>query len=197
MNYLAHLFLSNESSEAMLGAMLGDFVKGADKNNYPPNVRRGIELHRQIDSFTDAHEIVLAAKRQFAPERRRFAGIALDIFYDHCLAKNWSQFSAIPLRTFTNNVYETLKIQHEFLPEKMQQMAPVMIAQDWLASYEKLEWIELTLQRMSRRLTRGAPLADGIIDLRTNYQEFEQSFFRLFPEMIARFQRSENLPVND
>ena len=197
MNYLAHLFLSNESSEAMLGAMLGDFVKGADKNNYPPNVRRGIELHRQIDSFTDAHEIVLAAKRQFAPERRRFAGIALDIFYDHCLAKNWSQFSAIPLRTFTNNVYETLKIQHEFLPEKMQQMAPVMIAQDWLASYEKLEWIELTLQRMSRRLTRGAPLADGIIDLRTNYQEFEQSFFRLFPEMIARFQRSENLPAND
>ena len=115
MNYLAHLFLSSESSEAMLGAMLGDFVKGADKNNYPPNVRRGIELHRQIDSFTDAHEIVLAAKRQFAPERRRFAGIALDIFYDHCLAKNWSQFSAIPLRTFTNNVYETLKIQHEFL----------------------------------------------------------------------------------
>ena len=197
MNYLAHLFLSKESSEAMLGAMLGDFVKGADKNNYPPNVRRGIELHRQIDSFTDAHEIVLAAKRQFAPERRRFAGIALDIFYDHCLAKNWSQFSAIPLRTFTNNVYETLKIQHEFLPEKMQQMAPVMIAQDWLASYEKLEWIELTLQRMSRRLTRGAPLADGIIDLRTNYQEFEQSFFRLFPEMIARFQRSENLPAND
>ena len=197
MNYLAHLFLSNESSEAMLGAMLGDFVKGADKNNYPPNVRRGIELHRQIDSFTDTHEIVLAAKRQFAPERRRFAGIALDIFYDHCLAKNWSQFSAIPLRTFTNNVYETLKIQHEFLPEKMQQMAPVMIAQDWLASYEKLAWIELTLQRMSRRLTRGAPLADGIIDLRTNYQEFEQSFFRLFPEMIARFQRSENLPVND
>ena len=79
----------------------------------------------------------------------------------------------------------------------MQQMAPVMIAQDWLASYEKLEWIELTLQRMSRRLTRGTPLAHSIIDLRTNYQEFEQSFFRLFPEMIARFQRSENLPVND
>ena len=177
--------------------MLGDFVKGADKNNYPPNVCRSIELHRQIDSFTDTHEIVLAAKRQFAPERRRFAGIALDIFYDHCLAKNWSQFSAIPLRTFTNNVYETLKIQHEFLPEKMQQMAPVMIAQDWLASYEKLEWIELTLQRMSRRLTRGAPLADGIIDLRVNYQEFEQSFLRLFPEMITRFQRPEYLPAND
>ena len=94
-------------------------------------------------------------------------------------------------------MYETLKIQHEFLPEKMQQMAPVMIAQDWLASYEKLEWIELTLQRMSRRLTRGEPLAHSIIDLRANYKEFEQSFFRLFPEMIVRFQQSENLPVND
>lgn len=197
MNYLAHLFLSDASPESLLGALLGDFVKGADKYNYPPNVRQGIELHRQIDSFTDAHEIVLSAKRQFAPERRRFAGIALDIFYDHCLAKNWSEFSDVPLRIFTKNVYELLKTQHAFLPEKMQQMTTYMVAQDWLASYEKLDWIELTLQRMSKRLTRGAPLADGIIDLRDNYWEFEQSFMRLFPEMIERFQQPEILPAND
>lgn len=197
MNYLAHLFLSDDSPEALLGALLGDFVKGADKNSYPPEVRRSIELHRQIDSYTDSHAIVLAAKRQFALERRRFAGIALDIFYDHCLAKNWAQFSAIPLRTFTNNVYDLLQTQREFLPAKMQEMASVMVAQDWLASYAELDWIELTLERMAKRLTRGAPLAESILDLRTNYQVLEESFLQLFPEMISHFERGTNLPEND
>lgn len=184
MNYLAHLFLAGDESESLVGAMLGDFVKGAAKNNYPPIIQRNIELHRRIDSFTDAHPIVRAAKAYIAPERRRFGGILLDIFYDHYLAKNWARFSNIALASFTNKVYAALRQHHPLLPERLQKMLPYMMAEDWLGSYARVEWIELTLQRMARRLRKGERLAGGAEELHRHYDRFEADFLMLFPELL-------------
>lgn len=185
MNYLAHLFLADATPESLVGAMLGDFVKGAAKNNYPPEIQRNIELHRRIDSYTDAHPIVCAAKIRIAPERRRFAGILLDIFYDHYLAKNWLRFSDVALSSFTYQVYSALQEHHGLLPERLQKMLPFMMAEDWLGSYARVEWIEVTLQRVARRLRQDNPLASGIQDLHHNYPLFEADFLRFFPELLA------------
>ena len=185
MNYLAHLFLADATPESLVGAMLGDFVKGAAKNNYAPVIQRNIELHRHIDSFTDAHPIVRASKTVVSAERRRFAGVLLDIFFDHYLAKHWTRFSKVELPSFTTNVYAALHAHHALLPEKLQRMLPFMRAEDWLGSYRRVEWIELTLQRMSRRLSRGEMLASGGEDLRRNYERFEQDFLTFFPELMA------------
>ncbi len=190
MNYLAHVFLAADSPESLVGAMLGDFVKGAAKNNYPPIIQRNIELHRSIDSFTDAHPIVRAAKPFITPARRRFAGILLDIFYDHYLAKHWTDFSAVPLDSFTANVYRALRAHQEHLPDKLQRMLPFMQAEDWLGSYARVEWIEVTLQRMARRLRHSDPLASGIIELQHNYTRFEQDF-RLFFPALRRFANTQ------
>jgi acyl carrier protein phosphodiesterase len=192
MNYLAHLFLADNTPESLVGAMLGDFVKGAAKNHYSPVIQRNIELHRRIDSFTDAHPIVRASKRVFAPERRRFAGVLLDIFFDHYLAKHWEQFSHISLDVFTTNVYAALHAHHELLPEKLQRMLPFMQTEDWLGSYARIEWIELTLQRMARRLRRGEMLANGGEELRRNYERFEADFLMFFPELIRYSTRSSS-----
>ncbi len=183
MNYLAHLFLADDTPESLVGAMLGDFVKGAAKNNYAPVIQHNIELHRRIDSFTDAHPIVRASKTIVAPERRRFAGVLLDIFFDHYLAKHWTRFSEVELQSFTTNVYAALHAHHALLPEKLQRMLPFMRAEDWLGSYARVEWIELTLQRMSRRLSRGEMLASGGEELRRNYERFEQDFLTFFPDL--------------
>ena len=185
MNYLAHLFLAAESPESLVGAMLGDFVKGAAKNNYPPVIQRNIELHRRIDSFTDAHPIVRAAKPLISPERRRFAGVLLDIFYDHYLAKHWTSFSDVALDSFTAQVYAALSAHHAHLPDKLQRMLPFMRAEDWLRSYARVEWIDVTLQRMARRLTKGDPLASGIAELHKNYDRFETDFLAFFPDLLA------------
>lgn len=185
MNYLAHLFLVENTPESLVGAMLGDFVKGAAKNNYSPVIQRNIELHRRIDSFTDAHPIVRDGKTMVAAERRRFAGVLLDIFYDHFLARHWNHFSPVDLPTFTRNAYAVLHERHELLPEKLQRMLPFMRAEDWLGSYARVEWVELTLQRMAKRLTRGAALASGGIELRTHYDRFEADFLRFFPDLRA------------
>lgn len=185
MNYLAHLFLSAESPDTLVGAMLGDFVKGAAKDSYPTIIRRSIELHRSIDSFTDTHEIVLASKRLFSAERRRFAGILLDIFFDHYLAKNWTQYSAIDLKVFTNQAYQGLKLQSEWLTPGLAEVIPMMSREDWLANYQRIDWVEYTLTRLAKRVRRGEMIATGIVDLHQNYEAFENSFAQFFPELMA------------
>jgi acyl carrier protein phosphodiesterase len=189
-NYLAHLFLAGDEPESLVGALLGDFVKGAAKNNYPPKIQYHIELHRRIDAYTDAHPIVRGAKTRIAPARRRFAGILLDIFYDHYLVQHWNHFSEVELRLFTGQVYAALQQHQKQLPERLQRMLPFMMAEDWLGSYGRLEWIELTLQRMARRLTKGQLLADGSTELQRNYAQFERDFLLFFPD-LRRFVQSQ------
>src|ERR1051325_10142199 len=104
MNYLAHLFLAEDDPESLLGNLLGDFVKGAKKDDYPDSIRRGIELHRKVDRFTDAHRVVRSSLSLISPARRRFAGVLVDIFYDHLLAKDWQIYSSVPLATFSQKV---------------------------------------------------------------------------------------------
>lgn len=185
MNYLAHLFLSSESPQAVAGAMLGDFVKGSRKDSYPTDIRRGIELHRSIDTFTDAHEIVRDAKRLFSTERRRFAGILLDIFFDHFLAKNWSHYSEIELKQFTSQAYENLQRQEEWLTPDLAKVIPLMSREDWLGNYQRIDWVEFTLTRLAKRVRRGEMIATGISELRENYEAFETSFAKFFPELIT------------
>src|SRR5688572_11794852 len=106
MNYLAHALLSHQSAEAILGALLGDFVKGPVGAEYPPAVRDAIHLHRLIDRYTDSHPVVLSSRRLVSDARRRFAPIMIDMFYDHFLARHWSDYCDTPLRQFARQVYD-------------------------------------------------------------------------------------------
>ncbi len=101
MNYLAHLHLAEDSDESLLGNLLGDFVKGHLGNEYSPEIIKGIKTHRKVDAYTDSNEKFLACKKLLRPDRRRFAGIIVDLSFDHFLAKNWSQYSNVELIKFT------------------------------------------------------------------------------------------------
>ncbi len=98
MNYLAHFFLAENTPESLLGNLLGDFVKGSAVNLYPQEIIKGIYLHRKVDSYTDSHAIVRSSKSLVCSQRRRFAGVLIDVFYDHFLAKNWREYSEVPVR---------------------------------------------------------------------------------------------------
>jgi len=76
----------------MLGSLIGDFVRGRIDPALPPKVRAGIALHRAIDAYTDAHADVAAARALFEPPFRRYAGILLDMWFDHLLARQWARF---------------------------------------------------------------------------------------------------------
>jgi acyl carrier protein phosphodiesterase len=185
MNYLAHLFLSEGTPESLIGNLLGDFVKGSAVNLYPEEIIKGINLHRKVDSYTDSHAIVRSSKNLVCRQRGRFAGVLIDVFYDHFLAKNWLEYSEIPLRDFSISVYKILQDSRDILPESLKQVMPTIIDRDILGSYKEIGGIDRVLNRMSVRIKRTNNLASGIEDLTANYHQLESDFRAFFPDLIS------------
>jgi acyl carrier protein phosphodiesterase len=145
----------------------------------------GIRLHRGVDAFCDRHPRVLASKRRFAPERRRYAGIITDLAYDHFLAVHWARFSGEPLPTFTARVYSVLTERAGELPEAARRVAARMAADDWLGGYRRLDAVGMALDRVALRLSRGAPLVGSVSEVRAHYAALEEDFLAFFPELQA------------
>lgn len=186
MNYLAHVFLARQSDDAMVGAVLGDFAKANIDGIYAPAVELEIRLHRSIDIYTDSHATVRDAVQLFAQPRRRFAGIVLDVFYDHLLARRWATYSAMPLREFIDAFYQALATHDGTLPERLRDIAPYMIEQDWLGKYHDFAGVEWAVNRMSQRLSRsGDLLRAGLEDVREHYDAIAAGFDSFFPQLIA------------
>lgn len=188
MNYLAHLYLAEQHAESLLGNLLGDFVKGAVGDGYSEEVRKGIELHRKVDRYTDSHKIVRVSLQRISPHRRRFAGVMVDIFYDHLLAKNWHIYSKVPLADFSQNIYRILKEHEAGLPVRLQEMLPYIIGEDWLTSYREIGAIDRALNRianrMVRRFGRDSNLLNSVEELQANYEQLESDFHDFFPDLI-------------
>lgn len=187
MNYLAHLYLGRRSPGFMLGSFLGDFIRGpVSAADLPPEVAWGVRFHRAIDASTDAHPAFLEAKRLLAPERRRFAGILVDIFFDHFLSVDWARWEPDEdLQSFILRSYGVLDAGAGFFPQGVRSVLPRMRAENWLASYGTLGGIGTTLQRVSKRSVRVASLAGGAVDLESRYEGFRDSFQAIFPDLVA------------
>ena len=169
----------------MLGALLGDFVKPHSGFQFTPEIEAEILTHRKVDSYTDSHAIVVGAKSLFKGSSRRYAGILLDVFYDHLLAANWSSYSDMPLHAFIDRFYASLAARAEILPTNLARAAPRMIEQDWLGSYKKYAGVEIAINRTSTRLSRdGHLLRDGLADLALNYDALADGFTSFFPDLI-------------
>lgn len=184
MNYLAHLHLGGDAPEQLLGSLYGDFVKGDLHGRFPPALERAIRLHRRIDSFTDSHPLVLTALGRFPRERRRFAGIALDVFFDHCLARHWADYADRPLGDFTRQVYGVL-LAEPALPERLARMAPFMAADDWLGSYADFSVLEQVFRGIARRLSRPEGLLGISAELQALYTPLTNDFRAFYPQLQA------------
>ncbi len=193
MNYLAHLYLAENSEGSMLGNLLGDFVKGYIDHTYNKEISKGIRMHRRVDAFTDSHEKFLASKRLISKERRRFAGIIIDMSFDHFLAKNWSSYSSVELSDFINKAYNLLIKHASILPNRLRLFIPRMIEEDWIGSYERLEGIGKSLDGISRRLKkrfdRDNSLLGAVEEVEANYRELESNFKVFFPKLVLYVER--------
>jgi acyl carrier protein phosphodiesterase len=183
MNYLAHLFLDGENRDAIVGNLMGDFVKGQVDPGLAAGLREGILLHRKIDVYTDAHPVFRASRRRLRSEYRRYGGILIDIFYDHFLARSWSDHSSVSLRSFSQNVYRILAQRYETLPSPMQRSVAHMIQHDLLMSYRELGGIARALRGVEGRLKRASRLGDAVADLARNYGPLKRDFGVFFPEL--------------
>ncbi|MEO8630742.1 MAG: ACP phosphodiesterase [Betaproteobacteria bacterium] len=184
MNLLAHALLSDGTTDGLLGSLMGDFVKGPLDERYRAAIRHGLVLHRRVDSFTDAHPVVAGSRARIIGARRRYAGILVDMFYDHFLARHWDDYSAEPLERFTTRVYAALLSHKHELPERLQQLAPNIASADWLGSYRDVAAIGIAVDRLGQRLTRGNALLGSVAELVSNYDAFRTDFRRFFPDVV-------------
>jgi acyl carrier protein phosphodiesterase len=184
MNFLAHIYLSNNNENILIGNYIADAIKGNKYLNYPSEIQQGIILHRAIDYFTDNHTITKKSKRRLHTQYGHYKGVIIDIFYDHFLAKNWDKYSNIPLEKYADNVYSVLEKNRTIFPEKIQKILLSMIKYNWLVNYASIEGIEQVLIGMNNKSKGISKMNLAIEDLKINYTKFENDFLPFFKELI-------------
>ena len=185
MNYLAHIYLSGKDESVQLGNFFADSIKCKSYLNYLKKIQYGILLHRQIDSFTDNHPVLRKSKLRLDEGFGLYKGIIIDIFYDHFLAKNWSDYSDITLEDFSNDFYNLLWNNFDVLPVSSQRMVPFLVDEKWLQSYAQIDGIEKVLIGMNKRTNNRSKMHLAISDLNKHYDAFEKDFTLFFEDIMV------------
>jgi acyl carrier protein phosphodiesterase len=184
MNFLAHLYLSGNNDKIMVGNFMGDFVKGRSAlEQFEPEIIRGIELHRAIDEFTDSHAVVFASKDRLRPKYRHYSGVIVDVFYDHFLARNWSDYHDELLPDFADRAYGVIQSFDAILPSEVKFMMPCMMKGNWWVNYAQTEGIHRALSGMARRTPYESKMDEAVEDLEQHYDEFKAEFKNFFPQL--------------
>ena len=189
MNFLAHAYLAHPSVPLIIGNFIGDFVKGKQIEQYDEDISEGIIMHRKIDTFTDSHPVFKQSKSRIRKKYNHYSGVIIDLYYDHFLAKNWEDYSDIPLQSFTLSLYDIILEKENIIPEKARYMLPFMVKSNWLFNYGTIDGIDRSLTGLSRRTNFKSGMEYASNDLVKHYNELENDFRDFFPEIIDYINR--------
>lgn len=184
MNFLAHIYLSFDDEEVMLGNFFADHIRGNIFEHFPEKIQKGIRLHRAIDTFTDSHPVVRQSTKRLHKNHSHYSRVIVDILYDHFLAKNWNRYTEIPLKDYAADFYALLLKNYTVLPKTTKRLLPYMIADNWLLSYAQLSGVSKALRGMDRRAKNNATMHLALWSLIQYYSIFEGEFINFFDELI-------------
>ena len=176
MNFLAHFQLAWPDKGLVAGGLEGDYYKGPLRGDLPAAVERGVILHRAIDAFTDSHPVISQLRRDFPQGLRRYAGILIDLSFDHYLSVHWTNYSTIALRDFNASVYRTLEGQERDLSHSSRKMLARMVEYDILGRYQQWETVPATAARIGQRFRRANPFTDVASELAPARSLMERAF---------------------
>ena len=189
MNHLAHLYLSSDNEEEMVGQFIADAVKGNDFNLYSPNIRQGILLHRWVDSFTDTHDLVKELRAAYRPNLGLYSGVLIDLVFDHYLAKDFQSHSGRELEEFQQFTFDVLNKHEDTFPDKMKHYFFHMKDKEFMLKYAHPAGMAVIVRQMGMRNPRGESLiaAGEIFD---NYVEMASDYFpKFFEELKNEFEQ--------
>ncbi len=184
MNFLAHLFLSCDNEDLLIGNFIADFIRNKEVENYSESIQKGIILHRQIDTYTDTHPVVLEGVHRLQPFHSKYAPVVIDILFDHLLANNWTKYSGQSLDDFAKYIYEILNDRMGELPHKLQRRLPEMIKGNWLQAYGTKEGMLFTFKKMDERTSFPSNFINAFDHLKQDYEAYDSEFNQFFPEVI-------------
>ena len=197
MNFLAHIYLSGNSREILIGNFIGDYVKGKEFSSYPAGVQQGILLHRHIDSFTDKHSVTRASKKYVSERYGKYSGIVVDIFYDHFLSSGWDQYSDMSLPAFVRDRYKLLDSGFSLFPQGVKNWFPYFIKSNWLETYRSLEGLAMVFKRMSHRTSLPDHSDYAVSRLTQHYDELKTGFTAFFDEICLYVQREYDVSLGN
>lgn len=183
MNFLAHIYLSGDNDLVKIGNFMADAIQGNKIDHFPPNVQKGILLHRAIDSHTDAHPIFRQGTKRLHKHYHHYSGVIMDMFYDHLLAKNWNRYCNTPLPQYAATFYKSLDDNYDILAPRTQRMMVHLKKEDWLSKYATIEGISFILMQMDYRTKHKSGMTNAGVQLQQYYTEYEQEFFAFFEDM--------------
>ncbi len=184
MNFLAHVYLSGTEDDVIVGNFVADAIKGNSLQRFPEGFERGVRLHREIDSYTDRHPVVRASKSRLSPNYGLYSGVIVDLYYDHFLAKYWSEYSDENLRKYVAKIYFLLIRRFHLLPPRSKRILPFLVTQNWLLGYRDLDSLQKVFNGMSWRTNHRSGMENAIGDLKAGYDLYENEFREFFPELI-------------
>jgi acyl carrier protein phosphodiesterase len=187
MNHLAHALLADAGgAEFALGSALGDFVHGHPDPAWPEARQAGLRFHRAIDHYTDAHPEVVAARNLFRPPLRRYAGIVLDIWFDHLLVRGWGlHVTDESLVRFSHRWLALLDARAAELPASLRSFLAWMHGHGLPVAYGDDATLDVVFHALARRLSRPSPIGDALPALRDRAVPLQRHFDAFFPELVA------------
>ncbi len=185
MNHLAHLYLSSDNEEEMVGQFIADAVKGNDFNAYTPNIRKGILLHRWVDSFTDTHELVKELRAEYRPKLGLYSGVLIDLVFDYFLAKDFQLHSGRELSEFQQFTFSVLNKYEEKFPERMKNYFFHMKDKEFMMKYAHPVGMAVIVRQMGMRSARG----EALIQAGDYFLDHVEAASKYFPSFFQDLQR--------
>ena len=183
MNYLVHIYLSNDIEECILGNFIADHVKGQDLSTYSSGVQKGIKLHRFIDSYTDQHPLVKQSLKLLYPSLAKYSSIALDVFYDYLFIKNWEKYDNRDFREYINDIYFMLNSNRGVMPTTALRFLAYVNEYDIFYNYKSLVGMERVLKGLSKRARFTNSLHSSVELLVEHEDELSEKFILFFKDL--------------
>ena len=188
MNFLGHLYFSNNDKDLMLSNLYGDFVKGKDYSNYPEIVQHGIHLHRSIDYFIDTHPAVTDLRLSLYDKLPKVAGIAIDLYFDHLLARNWEKFHSKDYNVFLDDFYSHQAVFETELKSEFTEFMGYFRTRKWLDHYPSSYGLQKSCEGVSKRISFANKLHEAPTLFYEREQEIETCFEVYMKDAIKKFQ---------
>lgn len=193
MNYLAHAFFSPLESQVLLGNIACDMIRPADTEELPLQIVSGMNLHQEIDRYTDRHRGFISARDLLNRHKLPYAGVLTDIIFDHYLARDWNKYSNQTLSDFSEKIYGILRESNkaQWIPGFFPRLATALVTEDWFRSYATEDGLAKALDRLNYRSSRTIPVDRIMLSVRADYSGLQKGFNDLMNDLILNFPHAQ------